>query len=105
MQTWIYKVVWGTNLIQASTWFSKKNINPKFCNLPKVFYKELYDVNVGFAMKNYKVIQRNPLAVKKFNFKWKGMNEAYFLLKLWACMEFRIPSVSVVKIEVLCMQF
>lgn len=24
-----------------------------------------------------KVIQKNILAVKKFNFKWKGMNEAY----------------------------
>lgn len=39
------------------------------------------------------------------------MNEAYFLLELWACMEFqicmefRIQSGSVVKIEVLCMQF
>lgn len=58
-----------------------------------------------------KGIQRNPLPVKKFNFKWKGMNEAYFLLELWACMEFqicmefRIQSGSVVKIEVLCMQF
>lgn len=33
-------------------------------------------------MKRYKVIQRNALAVKKFNFKWKGMNEMYFLLEL-----------------------